>query len=693
MFSKEKQPRVLTSRKRRSHRFACRPRLEELEPRVLLKAGDLDLGFSQDGLLTTGLLSSSEWVGHPVAVQKDGKVVVAGESGGFAAVARFNLDGSPDTGFGTDGTGTVTTDFGFDEDKAHAVAIDSHDRIIVAGATRSFDHWFFAVARYLSSGAPDPDFGGGDGEVVTDFGRPAVAWDVAVQTDDRIVAVGAAADEIDYGTLTLSGNPDFALARYTTDGQLDQTFGEPIKDSTLRTGRRTTGFGEAEAATAVAIDSSNRIVVAGGQQWVDAIGVRHGKFALARYTATGDPDNTFDDDGRLTTAFPNSESIAFGVTIQPDDKIVAVGSASSAKDHDFALARYDASGHLDDSFGTNGRVVTELNTGGDDSQDIAFDVLPNWDGKLLVAGSSADYFAVARYNANGTLDGSFDDGVVITDFGPFAERALGLALGPDLKIVAGGVNRDHIAIARYHNYVPTVQLISLDTSASETGPNTAHFLFARSPVANATTRVFYTVGGSATPPGFGSGGSAPADYTGISAFRYIDIPPGATSAVITITPIDDTLVEGSETVTLTIAFNRGYLIGGSGIVTVTIADNDTLQIGTVGSRASATPSRHAPGTATLPGPDGVGLPLLAPLDAVTDPPAPRKVVSSAPSTSVLPVGRELAAADRSFTSSGVYKARSVLTRVGDKRRRDLAKRGLLLDQVFALFAADLDGPA
>jgi len=177
-------------------------------PAAYAAAGDLDPTFGGDGTVTTS------FVGYDgisaVAVQADGKIVVAGYTGGNDfGVARLLGNGNLDTSF--DGDGKVTIDFG-GYDGANAVAIQSDDKIVVAGYT-SGPSDDFAVARLLTNGALDTTFDG-DGKATVDFGGYDGASAVAVQSDGKIVAAGYTAGPADDG----------AVARLLTTGTLDPTF-------------------------------------------------------------------------------------------------------------------------------------------------------------------------------------------------------------------------------------------------------------------------------------------------------------------------------------------------------------------------------------------------------------------------------------------------------------------------------------
>src|SRR5262249_26553720 len=146
-------------------------------------------------------------------------------------------------------------------------------------------------------------------------------------------------------------------------------------------------------------------------------------------------DTTFGTGGKTTTRF-SASSIAQGnaLRIQQDGKIVVAGLTIPNGIANFALARYTTTGTLDTTFGTGGQVVTDFA-----ADDRAFAVALQTDGKIVAAGVTGPNFALARYNTNGTLDGTFGaGGKVITDLAGLSDIALGVAVRADGKIVAVG---------------------------------------------------------------------------------------------------------------------------------------------------------------------------------------------------------------------------------------------------------------
>ena len=281
--------------------------------------GSLDTSFSGDGKQLTNIDYLRDHA-NAVAVQANGKIVVVGRSGGDRfdsgfgfALARYNSNGSLDTSFS--GDGVQRTFFGAVGDEAKGVAIQANGEIVAAGI--SYSAGDFAVARYNPNGSLDASFSA-DGMQTTDFGGLEGASAVALQANNRIVAVG-------HAIFTTHPPGDFMLARYKPNGTLDNSFSGD--------GRQTTdfGFGADDGANDVAIQASGRIVAVG----VAGGGATGDDFALARYNTDGSLDPGFSGDGRKRTSFGGADS-ANGVALQGDGRIVAVGYGNG----EFALARY-----------------------------------------------------------------------------------------------------------------------------------------------------------------------------------------------------------------------------------------------------------------------------------------------------------------------------------------------------------------
>lgn len=415
--------------------------------------GNLDTTFSLDGKQTTTFGTNLDF-GEAVAIQEDGKIVVAGgtinDDGEDFAVARYNINGTLDTTFSDDGK--QTTDFAGKSDFAKAVAIQDDGKIVVAGVARvgGPDTGNFALARYNVNGTLDTTFSG-NGKQNTDFGAHDRVNAIAIQSNGKIVAAG----------YTTSGSGNFALARYNTNGALDTTFSTD--------GKQTTHFSQTDKAEAVAIQDDDKIVVAG--YTYNSSGTE-GDFAVARYTPKGALDTTFSDDGRQTTNFFGYLDEAHAIAIQSDGRIVVAGYAKigNVHDNDFALARYNVNGSLDngfpgdstpgDEFGVNGKVNTDFFASIDDARAVAIQS----NGKIVAAGTAYHAnitnpdFGLARYDSSGTLDTTFHgDGKKTTGFFSDSGDVGGdMAIQTDGKIVVAGTTHRSdgnvdFAVARYHD--------------------------------------------------------------------------------------------------------------------------------------------------------------------------------------------------------------------------------------------------
>src|ERR1044071_450743 len=324
-------------------------------------------------------------------------------------------DGDLDPTFGTGGT--LMTDINRSTDLANGVAVQADGKLVVVGQTYKNNDYStedFGVTRYNTDGTLDNTFGL-RGKVRTDFpGLAAVPSAVVIQTDGKIVVAGGA-----FPLFTFLGN--FEVVRYNRNGSLDTSFGNG--------GIVTTFFPEGSYAFDVALQPDGKIIAA-GTVFVDfVIGESSNTdFALARYNTDGTPDTTFGSGGQVSTDFAGVEDDAFSVLIQPDGKIVDVGSANSfATNYDFAAARYLSNGTLDTSFGSGGKVTTDF---GDRNFDRARSAALQSDGKIVAAGFAISHgggvqnFAVARYTSAGVLDTTFsNDGLTQVDFGDCCQSA------------------------------------------------------------------------------------------------------------------------------------------------------------------------------------------------------------------------------------------------------------------------------
>jgi uncharacterized delta-60 repeat protein len=333
--------------------------------------------------------------------------------------AAFGAAGDLDPSF--DGDGKLTTAFGttpfHPADTGNGAARLATGQVYVAGTSPGTGDDDFALVRFTATGALDTTFGGGDGIVITDLsgsGSNDFASAVSVNTNTGNVVVA--------GTTTLTEGSDddaFAVARYTSTGDLDPGFGDGD-------GIATTDFaaGNADAGSAVAhldpASATSNIVVAGT---TEDSNTSVADFALVAYTSTGTLDPNFDGDGgsgngKVTTDFGSADDFIQAVRVTSGPEILVAGGTDPAGDDrgDFALARYSAStGELDDTttpFDTDGKQTVSFSSnpsGG--NGDNATALTTDGTGKIVVAGFAGPDngdFAVARLETTGAPDNTLD---------------------------------------------------------------------------------------------------------------------------------------------------------------------------------------------------------------------------------------------------------------------------------------------
>lgn len=353
-----------------------------------------------------------------------------------------------------------------------------------------------------------------DGKVLTRFADDDQAYDVAVQPDGKIVSVGSSAD---HSVL----ESRWALTRHNADGTWDSGFGDG--------GTVTTPINNMDPdlqwseANAVALQPDGRIVVAGysWRGWENCCW-----FTVARYNSDGSLDDSFSGDGRYFADIAGPTE-ARDVAIDSSGRIVAAGYTGGQ----VAVLRLNTDGTPDTTFGGDGTVTTDpagVQEGGD-GRALALQS----DGKIVVGGevgSTRFDFSLIRFNTNGSVDTSFDgDGIVRTDFGDY-ESVEALAIQSDGKIVAAGGN----SLARYN---PNG---SLDTGFDGDGKVVPAGIGAWDMTLQpADGRIVLAGGGGSgsdfavqrynpdgsQDTGFGTGGTATADFGGGDFARGVAVQP------------------------------------------------------------------------------------------------------------------------------------------------------------------------
>ena len=340
-------------------------------------SGALDTSFNGTGKVTTTASGTCSGQARALALQTDGKIVVAGTScPNFNSIRnftvyRYNTDGSLDNTCGS--WGQTTINFSAGNSEAFAIAVRGGS-IWVAGYAGSS----FALARLTSSGSLDYSFGSGTGMVTTPVGtNTAFASSLVIQADGKPVLAGYAS----------SGGTVFALTRYTTTGALDTTFGTGGKVLT-NVGGASSGY--SALATSVAVQSDGKIVAGG---YANTAGSNYYRFAVVRYTSTGALDPAFGSgSGRVITAIGNNDAVGNDIAIDANGGIIIAGYSSASSYRQLTLNRYDQFGNQDYSFGP---VATSIGSTNAAVQGLAMQS----DGKIVVVGygNSPYTFVVARY--------------------------------------------------------------------------------------------------------------------------------------------------------------------------------------------------------------------------------------------------------------------------------------------------------
>jgi uncharacterized delta-60 repeat protein len=348
---------------------------------------DLDPTFGDGGVVLTDFGDSYDWA-YALALQPDGAILVAGVSDASGskdfALARFGPNGTLDRNFGMGGLVTerlrsLTTDI------VHGMAVQPDGKILVAGVTYEDvltlrPHGDFMVARYLPNGQADLGFGIG-GVMTTDFGDRSFdePYALVLQPDGKMVLGGYTNGAGGRGVLF--GADQLALARYDPNGLLDPSFG--------RGGKVVFDGGSLDERVLALALAPEGGLLAGG--YVN--GERRSDLLLVRLRPDGSPAPGFGTSGEGSSVHDlgtHSERLS-GLVVQPDGKIVAGGQTAVANNADFAVFRYDANGFLDGSFGRAG--VATFDFGGREDRVRAVALQPDGK-IVAVGQSEADFALV-----------------------------------------------------------------------------------------------------------------------------------------------------------------------------------------------------------------------------------------------------------------------------------------------------------
>ncbi len=340
---------------------------------------DLDPQFGENGQLTTDF-SIYDDKAYAITVQTDGKIIIAGQSENGAdtdiAVARYNSDGTIDTGFNY--SGQVTIAVGSGNDTGLAIAVQKDGKILVAGTTENNGSTDVAIIRLHSDGILDMDFDD-DGQLTLPIANSDdSAHSILIQEDGKIILAGSR---------ILNTEKDLFLARLHSDGSPDTSFA----DHGMLTG--TEGY-EATARGAI-LQENGHILLAGSTKESTVV-----RAALFSFLANGRVDSAYGENGVVLSG-PEDQNSLFNDLIAVDNgKVVATGAVEGVSYRSILLAGFTETGALDPTFNNGSFVLTDL---GNDT--IANSLTMAEDSTIYLAGSgskgSDTDFILLHYSANG----------------------------------------------------------------------------------------------------------------------------------------------------------------------------------------------------------------------------------------------------------------------------------------------------
>ncbi len=400
---------------------------------VVAAAGDFDPSFNLVGFTRDPLGEGS--AANGLAIHSTGEIVTAGHyftpTEAPLVLWRHLPDGQLDTAFGDHGIVYPTSSKTPFANSANSLAIDNSDRIVLL--TISYQRSFL-VYRFNFDGSPDLTFAKSGSTSVPVGGNIYAVTGVAIQSDNKIVGVGGPLNPA-------TGRWEFFVFRLQGSGELDPSFA-----GTGSVFTPVTPGGGDDRATGVAIQPDGKIVVAGRARSLMP-GANY-DFALVRYLSDGELDETFGDGGKVT--FPLlDDNLGRKVVIQPDGKIVIAGytceelTGVSTEYCYFGVARVDAGGVLDPSFGGTGKLHTDVGDG------FPYDVALQADNKIVAVGVhrfNADLTAantvLVRYQPDGSLDTTFGvNGISETNFGYVYSASADIRIQSDGNIVVAGTTK------------------------------------------------------------------------------------------------------------------------------------------------------------------------------------------------------------------------------------------------------------
>lgn len=371
--------------------------------------GILDNTFGNNGRV---YLTEAPFDAFSMAIQGDGKIIVTGSDDSSILVVRLNTNGTLDNTY--NGNGKVRISTPGTNLRGYKIVLQSDGKAMLAGTSTNQAYLSDAfVARLLTNGTLDSSFNGNGKKVIPVCANNDVAYGIGFQSNGKIIITGFA---------YFTSNKDLYCLRLNTDGTNDNSFNG--------TGTYIYAGPYEDIGHSIAVQSDDKIIVGGSS---------NGDFLITRLTATGTLDYSFNSTGITNVSIGINNQVT-NLFINSSGKIIVTGNSyiSSATDWDFSAFQLTSTGILDPAFNGSGMMSIPVTN---DVEHCTGSVLQP-DGKLVLTGSSNQYvlFILARVNSNGIKDNTFGtNGIVIEQMNPTSDIAAAFITQPDNKIVVSGM--------------------------------------------------------------------------------------------------------------------------------------------------------------------------------------------------------------------------------------------------------------
>jgi uncharacterized delta-60 repeat protein len=387
--------------------------------------GITDEGFSTDGFATSGgTLGGSDWA-WPVVIDSSGRLVAAGAmwtgTDQDMTIWRFNQDGTPDTSFDSNGMALAADIVSGMSEEGRAMTLDESGRIVVTGRAYNGTDWDMVVWRYNTNGSADTSFGTNGRLVISDVlgAGNDIGNGIAVDSSGNIIVAG----------YSRGANFDMVIWKFTSSGATVSAFGT----NGIVRHNNAAGGDSHDYGYRMTLDSSGNIIVVGSSQGPTDIDM-----AIWKFDANGATVESFGSNGVVLQrdVAGSGIDIASALAIDTSGRIVVAGRSNNGSNNDMVVWRFNADGSTDESFASNGRLILDgVATGGTYSGGDAIwgEVAHDSSGRILVVGyserSSGDYDVfVMRRLSDGSADGAFgENGIALLQ--GFAGQSLVYAYG------------------------------------------------------------------------------------------------------------------------------------------------------------------------------------------------------------------------------------------------------------------------